>query len=111
MSWSKMSSIPNPIIVDAAGTAGSGYVLKAYISGGGTTSTSIAINSSGDSLQTSITANAEGKWEVSGNEIVPHIDRKCKWGIFANATDAAANTPFYMGPFDNIFQSSELVLS
>ena len=49
--------------------------------------------------------SAAGVWEVSGNEVVPHIDRKCKWGIFANATDAAANTPFYMGPFDNVEQS------
>lgn len=102
-----MGSVPNPIIVDAAGTAGSGYVLKAYLPGE-TTSTSIAINSDGDSLQASVTANADGIWEVSGNEIVPHIDRKVKWGIFANAVDAAANTPFYMGPFDNILQGQEI---
>jgi hypothetical protein len=49
-----------------------------------------------------VTANANGAWEVSGNEIVPYIDKDHKWGIFANATDAAANTPFYMGPFDNV---------
>lgn len=105
MTWSTMADVPNPIIVDAAGTAGSGYVLKAYLPGT-TTSTSIAIDSSGSSPQTSITANADGIWEVSGNEIVPHIDRKHKWGIFANATDATANTPFYMGPFDNIEQAA-----
>ena len=101
-----MSNVPNPIIVDAAGTAGSGYVLKAYLPGT-TTSTSIAIDSSGSSPQASLTANAEGIWEVSGNEILPYIDRKHKWGIFANATDAAANTPFYMGPFDNVEQVLE----
>lgn len=96
-------NVPNPIIVDAAGTAGSGYVLKAYLTGG-TISTSIAIAAAGTSPQTTITANSEGKWEVSGNEILPYIDRKHKWGIFANATDATANTPFYMGPFDNVEQ-------
>jgi hypothetical protein len=73
---------------------------------GTTTSTSIAIAAAGTSPQTSITANAEGKWEVSGNEILPYIDKKHKWGIFANATDATANTPFYMGPFDNVEQSA-----
>lgn len=99
--WSVMADVPNPIIVDAAGTAGSGYVLKAY-EPGGTTSTSIAIDSNGSSPQTSLTANSEGKWEVTGNEILPFIDRLHKWGIFANAADAAANTPFYMGPFDNV---------
>jgi len=105
MSWSTMADVPNPIIVDAAGTAGSGYVLKAYLPGT-TTSTSIAIAAAGTSPQTSITANAEGKWEVSGNEILPYIDRTHKWGVFANATDAAANTPFYMGPFDNVGRAS-----
>ena len=100
MSWSILAGLPNPIIVDAAGTAGSGYVLKAYLPGT-TTSTSLAIDSAGSSPQTSITANSDGIWEVSGNEVTPYIDRTCKWGIFANALDAATNTPFYMGPFDN----------
>ena len=93
-----MASVPNPI-TDANGNPYSGAVLKAYLSGT-TTSTSIAIAGSGTSPQTTITANAAGIWEVSGNEVVPYIDRVCKWGIFANSTDAAANTPFYMGPFD-----------
>jgi hypothetical protein len=101
MSWSILAGLPNPIIVDAEGTAGSGYVLKSYLPGT-TTSTSLAIDSAGSSPQASITANADGIWEVSGNEVTPYIDRKCKWGIFANASDATANTPFYMGPFDNV---------
>ena len=105
MAWSPLSGLPNPIIVDAAGTAGSGYVLKAYLPGT-TTSTSLAIDADGSSPQTSITANSEGKFEVSGNEVLPHIDRECKWGIFENSVDAAANTPFYMGPFDNVQQSA-----
>jgi hypothetical protein len=106
MSWTAMTDVPNPIIVDAAGTAGSGYVLKAYLPGT-TTTTSIAIDSSGSSPQSTITANADGKWEVSGNEIIPFIDRAHKWGIFASAAHATANTPFYMGPFDNVPQGSD----
>ncbi len=105
MSWSKMGSVPNPIF-DENGDPYSGAVLKAYLPGT-TTSTSIAIDSSGSSPQASLTANAEGIWEVSGNEVIPHIDRECKWGIFDNATYAAANTPFYMGPFDEVLKVIE----
>ena len=100
MSWSILQDVPNPHI-DANGDPYSGAVLKAYLPGT-TTSTSIAIDSTGSSPQASITYNAEGKLEVSGNEILPFINRTVKWGIFANATDAAANAPFSMGPFDNI---------
>jgi hypothetical protein len=105
MTWEAMDGVPNPLMVLGGGVAGSGYVLKCYLPGT-TTSTPIAIDKDGSSPQTSITYNSEGKLEVSGNEIVPHIDITHKWGIFANSTDAAANTPFYMGPFDNIVPSS-----
>jgi len=103
MSWSILAGLPR-VLFDANGDPYSGAVLKAYLPGT-TTSTSLAIDSAGSSPQTSITYNAEGKLEVSGNENQAYIDRKCKWGIFANATDAAANTPFYMGPFDNVEQT------
>ena len=103
MPYTKMSTVPNPIF-DVNGDPYSGAVLKAYLPGT-TTSTSIAIAAAGTSPQASITANAEGKWEVSGNEIIPYIDRECKWAIFANSTDATANTPAYMGFFDNVPQS------
>lgn len=103
MAWTKMSTVPNPLM-DSNGDVASGYVLKCYLPGT-TTATSIATDSSGGTTVASMTTNAAGVWEVSGNEVIPHIDRKVKFGIFANATDAAANTPFYMGPFDNIEQS------
>ncbi len=102
MSWTAMASAPAQI-VNTNGAPLSGGVLKAYLPGT-TTVTSIATDAAGSSLQTSLTANAAGFWEVSSNEVIPHIDRKCKWGIFANAADAAANTPFFMGPFDNVNQ-------
>jgi len=104
MSWSILAGLPT-VLFDANGDPYSGAVLKAYLSGT-TTSTSLAIDSAGSSPQTSITYNAEGKLEVSGNEIQAYIDSECKWGIFANATDAAASTPFYMGPFDTVPQLS-----
>jgi len=100
--FSVMADVPNPLF-DLNGDPFSGAVLKAFLPGT-TTSTSIAIDSAGGSPQASITANAEGKWEVSGNEILPYIDRKHKWGIFANSADAASNTPFYQGPYDNVEQ-------
>lgn len=98
--FSVMADVPNPVF-DSNGNPFSGAVLKAFLPGT-TTSTSIAIDEDGGSPQASITYNAQGKLEVTGNEILPFIDRKHKWGIFANATDAAANTPFYMGPFNNV---------
>ncbi len=103
MSFTSMDDVPNPIF-DANGDPFSGAVLKAYLPGT-TTSTSIFIDSAGSSPQATITANAKGIWEVSGNEIIPYIDRECKWGIFLDAADATNNAPFYMGPFDDVAQT------
>lgn len=103
MAWTKMSTVPNPVM-DSNGDVASGYVLKCYLPGT-TTATSIATDSSGGTTVTSMTTNAAGVWEVSGNEVIPHIDRKVKWGIFQNSTHAAANTPFAIGPFDNVEQT------
>lgn len=105
MAWTKMASVPNPVM-DSNGDAASGYVLKCYLPGT-TTATSIATDNTGGVTASTMTTNSAGKWELSGNEIIPHMDRKVKWGIFANATHAAANTPFYMGPFDNVDQTAE----
>lgn len=90
--------------VDTNGDPASGFVLKAY-DPGTTTPVSIFIDKDGASPQATITFNAEGKPEVSGNEIVPFIDRDYKWAIFSNATDAAANTNPFAGFYDNIPQS------
>lgn len=106
MAFSVMADVPNPLF-DSNGNPFSGAVLKAFLPGT-TTNTSIAIDSAGSSPQSTITYNAAGKLEVTGNEILPYIDRKHKWGIFANAADATANTPFYMGPFDNVEQTADI---
>jgi len=98
--WLPMGDVPNPIF-DVNGDPYSGAVLKAYLPGG-TTSTPIATAAAGTGGQTSITANAAGKWEVSSVEIIPYIDRVHKWAIYANAAEALLNTPAYMGHFDNV---------
>ncbi|MEE8289584.1 MAG: right-handed parallel beta-helix repeat-containing protein [Nitrosomonadaceae bacterium] len=88
---------------DLNGDPLSGGVLKAY-EPGTTTGISIAITKTGGSPQSSITLNAEGKLEVSGNEVLPFIDREHKWAIFANSADATANTPAFAGFYDNVPQ-------
>ena len=79
----------------------SGFVLKAYIAGT-TTPTPIAIDKNGTTTVATITFNADGLPEVSGNEVVPYIDREFKMAIFENATDAANDTNPYYGFIDNI---------
>jgi hypothetical protein len=100
MSFTPMTDVPNPLF-DLNGDPFSGAVLKAYLPGT-TTAISIYTDAAGSSPQATLTANAQGAWEVTGSEVVPYIDQDHKWGIFANASDATSNTPFYMGPFDNI---------
>ena len=100
MSFTPMTDVPNPLF-DSNGDPFSGAVLKAYLPGT-TTAISIYTDATGSSPQATLTANAQGAWEVTGSEVVPYIDQDHKWGIFANASDAASNTPFYMGPFDNV---------
>jgi len=102
MSFTPMTDVPNPLF-DLNGDPFSGAVLKAYLPGT-TTAISIYTDAAGSSPQATLTANAQGAWEVTGSEVVPYIDQDHKWGIFANASDAASNTPFYMGPFDNVEQ-------
>jgi len=82
-------------------TPSSGFVLKAYLPGT-TTSTSIAITNTGGSPQASLTTNAAGLFEVTGNAVLPFIDRKHKWALFANAVDAAANSNPFAGFYDNV---------
>lgn len=110
MAWTKMAAVPNPVTDPATGRPFSGAVLKAFLPGS-TQSTPIAIGKNGESPQASLVANSEGKWVVSGNEVIPYIDRECKWGVFANASHATADTPFYMGPYDNVPQNAAPVVA
>jgi hypothetical protein len=88
-------------IIQSAATVYSGHVLKVY-EPGGTTPISIAIDDTGGSPQATLTTNANGVFEVSGNEVLPFIDRSHKWALFANAADATNNTNPVLGFFDNV---------
>jgi hypothetical protein len=103
MAWTVMYDVMQ--WVDANGDPASGYVIKAY-EPGTTTPISIAIDKNGGSPQATITLNAEGKPEVSGNEVMLFIDRDYKWAVFRNASDAAANSNPYAGFYDSIPQSN-----
>lgn len=103
-----MPWVPMPIQQewqDENGDAANGFVLKAYLPGT-TTATSIAINKNGGSPQSTITLNSQGHYEVSGNEVIPHIDQEFKYAIFRNASDAAANSNPYFGFIDNVTLAS-----
>lgn len=95
--WSQM----NIDIIQSADAVYSGHVLKAY-EPGTTTPISIAIDENGGSPQATLTTNANGVFEVGGNEVLPYIDRYHKWALFANATDATNNTNPVLGFFDNV---------
>lgn len=99
MAWAVMKDVMQ--WVDGNGDPASGYVIKAY-EPGTTTPISIAIDRNGGSPQSSVTLNAEGKPEVSGNEVMLYIDRDYKWAIFETQADADANSNPYAGFYDNV---------
>ena len=73
MSFTPMTDVPNPLF-DLNGDPFSGAVLKAYLPGT-TTAISIYTDATGSSPQATLTANAQGAWEVTGSEVVPYIDQ------------------------------------
>ena len=79
----------------------SGYVIKCYQTGT-TTPIQMTIDSAGSTLVNTATANADGFWEVSGNEVKLYIDQDCKVAIYENATDAGNDTNAYWGPVDAV---------
>ena len=78
----------------------SGYVLKAYQVGATTNPVSIALDPMGVITVATVTLNADGFPEVSGNEVVLYIDQDFTYAIYENAADAAANTNAFFGPVD-----------
>jgi len=99
MAWAVMADVMQ--WVDGNGDPASGYIIKAY-EPGTTTPISIATDRNGGGLQASVTLNAEGKPEVSGNEQTLYIDRNYKWAIFRNASDASSNSNPFAGFYDNV---------
>lgn len=78
-----------------------GFVVKTYVAGT-TTATPMAIDKNGTTTVSTVTLNADGLPEVSGNEVTLYIDREFKYAVFENATDAAANSNPYYGFIDNV---------
>ena len=77
----------------------SGYVFKTYLVGT-TTATPMAIDKDGSTTVATVTLNADGIPEVSGNEETLYIDRDFRFAIYENATDATNNTNAFYGPVD-----------
>lgn len=88
MTWLPIS-LTVPQYEDTNGNPFSGAVLKPFLAG---TSTNInfATDSTGATLISSIALNADGYPEVSGNIVIPHIDRTYK--LIFYPTQAAADT-------------------
>ena len=99
MSWVQMNI--DSQWFDINGDPASGYVIKAYESGT-LTNALMAITSAGGSQQATVTLNAEGKPEVSGNEVTLFIDRDYKYAIFESQSDADANSNPFAGFYDGI---------
>jgi len=90
MAWNPISLYP-PQFVDDAGVPYSGAVLKFYASGT-STNISLATDSTGGTTATSVALNSDGVPEVSSNVIIPHIDRAFKIALYPTQTAANANT-------------------
>ncbi len=88
MAWNPISGTM-PQYLDSNGDPYSGAVLKAY-SAGTTTNITMAIDSTGASEQTTIALDAAGYPEVSGNNVIPHIQETYKLSLYP--TQAAADS-------------------
>lgn len=84
------SPIVYPPQFHVAGEPASGYWLKAYRAG---TSTAIqmATDRTGNTLVNKIELNSEGRPEVSGNTIIPHIEEENKLALYPTEASADAD--------------------
>jgi len=83
--------------VDSNGVPYSGAVLKAYASGT-STNISMATDATGGTTVTSIALNSGGYPEVSGNIVIPHLNQNFKLALYPTQTDADANTGAIWNP-------------
>lgn len=90
MSWEPIANVvPQEFI---SGVPASGYYYKFYQSGT-TTPTSMATDSTGATTLDKCQLNSDGRpINGSGAVFIPHIDRSYKLALYANSTDADANT-------------------
>ena len=77
----------------------SGFVFKTY-EVGTTTSTPMAIDQNGSTTVPTVTLNADGIPEVSGNEVTLYINGNFRFSIYENATDASNDANAFYGPVD-----------
>ena len=80
-----------PQYVDSSGDPYSGAVLKAYLAG---TSTNVAMatNSGGGTTFTSVALNSNGYPEHSGSIVIPYVNANYKLALYATQAAADANS-------------------
>lgn len=90
MAWRPITTIPTQYLTTSSVLA-SGYVLKAYSAGTATT-IAFATDSTGATQAATVTLNADGYPEVSGNIIIPHINETYKLSLYPTQAAADSNT-------------------
>lgn len=80
-----------PQYSDSSGLPYSGAVLKAYQDGTSTV-LAMATDSTGGTTATSMALNSNGYVEVSGNIVIPHVNQNYKLSLYPTQTDADANS-------------------
>jgi len=79
-----------PQYVDPNGDPYSGGVLKAY-SNGTSSNIDLATDATGGTTASSMALNAQGYPEVSGNEVIPHVNESYKLSLYPTQTAADAD--------------------
>lgn len=88
MAWLPISGTVPQYINPATNAPYSGAVLKAYLVNS-STNTPFAVDAAATATASSIALNASGNPEVSGNVVIPHMDRNYKLALYP--TQAAAD--------------------
>lgn len=107
MAWVKLpiqDQWQNALDVNAAG-----FVFKTYLANT-TTPTPMSIDQNGSTTVSTVTLNADGIPEVSGNEVTLYIDQDFRFAIYENATDASNDINAFYGPVD-VYNILEGILS
>ena len=90
MSYLPISKIV-PQYVDSSGIPYSGAVLKAY-EPGTTTNISMATDTAGGTTATSIALNSQGFTTLGGSVVIPHLGQDYKLALYPTQTAADANS-------------------
>lgn len=90
MAWLSIAQMI-PQYVDANGDPYSGAVLKAYENGTATV-INMATDTTGATTATSIALNSNGYPEVTGTQVIPHVEESYKLSLYPNQTAADSDT-------------------